>query len=171
MFTAMSTRSSFVIIVTIFWLALACAGPQAADEQQAASTSPKSDDVSAEAPPSAGQFVVSGELTDRRKDHAVLILQDGTIMVAGGRSSGGGQRVPRLKSAELYDPATGQWRYLAQMVNADLGREHPAATVLADGRVFVSGGANSSNDPQNTTEIYDPASDTWTAGPKLKVWR
>ena len=162
---------SFAIIVSTVWLALACAGSQPADDQQTGRASPETNDVSAEAPVSEGQFVVSGELTDRRKDHAVLILQDGTVMVAGGRSSGGGQRVPRLKSAELYDPATGQWRYLAQMVNADLGREHPAATVLADGRVFVSGGANSSNDPQKTTEIYDPATDTWTAGPKLKVWR
>lgn len=167
----MSTKSLLVIIATVVWLGLACAGPQPTDEQQAAGTSSVTEDVSAEAPSSVGRFVVSGELTDRRKDHAVLILQDGTIMVAGGRSSGGGQRVPRLKSAELYDPATGQWRYLAQMVNADLGREHPAATVLADGRVFVSGGANSSNDPQKTTELYDPATDTWTAGPKLKVWR
>ncbi len=167
----MFTKSPFIIIVTIVWLGLACAGPQPVDEQQAESTSPETEVVSAEAPASAGQFVVSGELTDRRKDHAVLILRDGTVMVAGGRSSGGGQRVPRLKSAELYDPATGQWRYLAQMVNADLGREHPAATLLADGRVFVSGGANSSNDPQKTTEIYDPATDAWTAGPKLKVWR
>ena len=167
----MFTKSPFIIILTIIWLGLACAGPQADDEQQAGSTSPETEVVSAEAPASVGRFVASGELTDRRKDHSVLILRDGTVMVAGGRSSGGGQRVPRLKSAELYDPATGQWRYLAQMVNADLGREHPAATVLTDGRVFVSGGANSSNDPQKTTEIYDPATDAWTAGPKLKVWR
>ena len=167
----MFTKSLFIIIVTIIWLGLACAGPQPDDEQQAGSTSPETEVVSAEAPASVGRFVASGELTDRRKDHSVLILRDGTVMVAGGRSSGGGQRVPRLKSAESYDPATGQWRYLAQMVNADLGREHPAATVLTDGRVFVSGGANSSNDPQKTTEIYDPATDAWTAGPKLKVWR
>jgi N-acetylneuraminic acid mutarotase len=169
------TISALSISLLILVLAAAAACGSADDSTPAASqtgsTETESDSDVPAVSEGGGVFVVSGELTDRRKDHSVLILQDGTLMVAGGRSSGGGQRVPRLKSAEIYDPATEQWKYLALMVNADLGREHPAATVLSDGKVLVTGGANSSNDPQKTTEIYDPAADTWTAGPKLKVWR
>lgn len=163
------------VLISILALVLAAACGGADTEQPAASQTGGSDSATDTDTPAVsvgeGEFVVSGELTDRRKDHSVLILNDGTLMVAGGRSSGGGQRVPRLKSAELYDPATEEWKYLALMVNAELGREHPAATVLQDGRVLVTGGANSSNDPQKTTEIYDPTTDTWTAGPKLKAWR
>ncbi len=164
---------SLSLLLLVFIASATCGGADdstpAASQTDGADTTSDSDKSTVAV--SKGEFVVSGELTDRRKDHSVLILENGTVMVAGGRSSGGGQRVPRLKSAEVYDPATEQWKYLALMVNADLGREHPAATVLPDGRVLVTGGANSSNDPQKTTEIYDSATDTWTVGPKLKVWR
>ena len=68
----MSTKSLFFIIATVVWVGLACAGPQPTDEQQAASSSSEAEVVSAEAPASAGQFVVSGELTDRRKDTRCL---------------------------------------------------------------------------------------------------
>jgi hypothetical protein len=169
------TISALSISLLLLVLAAAAACGSADDSGPAASqtggTDTESESDSSSVAVGEGAFVVSGELTDRRKDHSVLILQDGTLMVAGGRSSGGGQRVPRLQTGEIYDPATEQWKFLAVMVNADLGREHPASTVLPDGRVLVTGGANSSNDPQKTTEIYDPVADTWTVGPKMKVWR
>ena len=168
----MFTKLVPILLAAAACMVIACSSSPPASVPETAGTTPAADEAVSEAPTTAeGRFVASGELTDRRKDHAVLVLADGKVMVAGGRSSGGGQRVPRLKSAELYDPQSGQWQYLALMVNADLGREYPAATVLNDGRVFVSGGANSSNDPQKTTEIYDPASDSWEVGPKMKVWR
>ena len=164
-------KGSLIVIAGLLALAVAACGGGEAEEAPARTAERSDVPASPEPAVGDGSFIASGELTDRRKDHAVVILGDGRVMVAGGRSSGGGQRVPRLKSAELYDPATGRWEYLALMVNADLGREYPAATLLGDGRVLVTGGANSSNDPQKTTEIYDPAADAWTAGPKLKVWR
>ena len=166
--------STLLASLLILTLMVACGG-RSGEQSGSAITKDQSADSDSQitdtGPSSAGEFIASGELTDRRKDHAVLMLKSGKVIVVGGRSSGGGQRDPRLKSAELYDPATGEWQYLALMVNAELGREHPAATVLMDGRVLVTGGANSSNDPQKTTELYDPDSNTWTAGPKLKVWR
>lgn len=49
-----------------------------------------------------------------------------------------------------------------------LGRHWANATVLADGRVFVAGGSkvkNSRNGPVTyQSELYDPASGTWSAG-------
>ncbi len=167
----MFTKSLIAVTGILALAAAACGGGGDAPEPAERTAERAAATAVPEVAAAEGSFTASGELTDRRKDHAVLILPDGKVMVAGGRSSGGGQRVPRLRSAELYDPATERWEYLALMVNADLGREYPAATVLGDGRVLVTGGANSSNDPQKTTEIYDPAADAWTAGPKLKVWR
>jgi len=52
-------------------------------------------------------------------------------------------------------------------VASPLHRRHWGnSTVLPDGRVFLSGGSVADNDPINgvsyTSEIYDPASDTWS---------
>lgn len=44
-------------------------------------------------------------------------------------------------------------------------RESFACVVLADGRVLAAGGYTS--DSLNSTEIYDPSSNRWTAGPSL----
>ena len=121
-----------------------------------------------------GVFTIAeGEMSDRRKDHVVLLMPDGKVMVVGGRSSSATQqRVPRLKSAELYDPATEEWTYLAEMINtlSAAGRESPAGSVLQDGRVFITGGQNSSNDPLKTSELYDLSTDAWTKGPKPLTW-
>ncbi|WP_052108204.1 galactose oxidase-like domain-containing protein [Aerolutibacter daejeonensis] len=56
-----------------------------------------------------------------------------------------------------------------QPVAAPLQRRHWAdATVLADGRVLLSGGSVADNDPANgvgyTSELYDPDSDSWSEG-------
>ncbi|GAB3754995.1 galactose oxidase-like domain-containing protein [Lysobacter olei] len=56
-----------------------------------------------------------------------------------------------------------------QAVAPPLQRRHWAnATMLADGRVFLSGGSVADNDPVNgvgyTSELYDPTTNTWTPG-------
>jgi hypothetical protein len=49
------------------------------------------------------------------------------------------------------------------------------ATVLADGRVLVSGGSTANNNPDNgvayTSEIYDPATNSWTPGATARQMR
>ena len=56
-----------------------------------------------------------------------------------------------------------------QQVAPPLYRRHWATgTMLADGRVFLSGGSVANNDPVNgvdyASEIYDPATNTWSEG-------
>src|SRR4249919_805801 len=58
---------------------------------------------------------------------------------------------------------------VVQQVASPLYRRHWAnSTMLADGRVFVSGGSVADNDPINgvdyTSELYDPVANTWKAG-------
>lgn len=49
------------------------------------------------------------------------------------------------------------------------------ATVLPDGKVFLSGGSTADNDPINgiayESELYDPQSNTWTRGPSAQRMR
>jgi hypothetical protein len=69
-----------------------------------------------------------------------------------------------LNVAEEYDPTTNTWTTLAQMLHA---RHHQTATLLPSGKVLVAGGAEETdlNDHGiNSSELYDPATNTWTAG-------
>jgi len=67
-----------------------------------------------------------------------------------------------LSAVEAYDPATDTWTKKADMPTA---RAYLAACVV-DGRIYVSGGSLTYEDPMPmavpTVEVYDPATDTWT---------
>jgi hypothetical protein len=43
----------------------------------------------------------------------------------------------------------------------------PTATLLPSGKVLVVGGADSNSEPLATTELYDPATDTWSQAPDM----
>jgi Galactose oxidase, central domain len=75
-------------------------------------------------------------------------LNDGRVLVAGGRPSAG---VP-LSSAELYDPASETWGAAGSMTTARVG---PRLTLLTDGRVLATGGALASG-PLASTELFTP---------------
>ncbi len=108
-------------------------------------------------------------LNQARYYHTGTKLSDGRILITGGTqvSSGGSQAL--LKSVEIFDPATAAFTLAAPM---NVARTLHTATLLADGRVMVAGGAttNSTNTlatPVDSVEIYDPKSNTWTLVCKL----
>ncbi|HSP78505.1 MAG TPA: kelch repeat-containing protein, partial [Myxococcaceae bacterium] len=68
-------------------------------------------------------------LTTARKQAPLVVLEDGRVLAAGGKDG------PRtLRSSEVYEPRTGEWRETGRL-NQER-REH-AAVVLGDGRVLV----------------------------------
>ena len=75
-----------------------------------------------------------------RRQHNLTVLADGTVLATGGNSSGASlvDLNAGVYPAELWDPATGQWRTLAAM---QITRQyHSTALLLPDGRVLSSGG-------------------------------
>lgn len=113
--------------------------------------------------PSTGTFISAG--TERRDLHTATLLGNGKVLLIGGETDWvGSPPVPNVSSgADLYDPATGVFQPTGNMAT---GRESHTATLLADGRVLVTGGAR----PQGlsweylkTAEIYDPASGSFSA--------
>ena len=66
-----------------------------------------------------------------------------------------------MDSAEIYDPTLGTWSQTAPMTSL---RVNHTATLLADGRVLVSGGFNHDVFPYylDSAEIYDPSSGNWS---------
>jgi hypothetical protein len=82
-------------------------------------------------------------------------LQDGRVLIVGGSNDNfTGQQVygPIIATAEIYDPATGQFSSTGDLITP---RVNATATLLPNGKVLVVGGWNT--DTVETAELYDPA--------------
>lgn len=137
-------------------------------------------DTSPDAPPLAsaelyhaatGKFSSTGRMASPRDYFAAVALKDGRVLVMGGSSTG--QHASGMKeesSAEIYDPSTGRFTLTGSMTVA---RNKLGAALLANGRVLVIGGQNGGAFGASlaTTEIYDPATGKFTAGPTMKSRR
>ncbi|MFA1550094.1 Kelch repeat-containing protein [Actinomadura chokoriensis] len=124
--------------------------------------------------PATGTWTATGSLHTGRWGHSAVLLGD-KVLVAGGCTTRSGQSVKALRSAEMYDPATGEWTEVTAMTDARCG--HPAL-VLAGGKVLVAGGsAPVSRDADAALafcELYDPAAGTggtWTPTGSMRVPR
>jgi len=88
-----------------------------------------------------------------RNSHAIKLLPDGRVLIAGGQSQQSGN-----KSAEVYDPALDAWSAAGSMAKA---RGYIAPLVqLQDGRLLVAGGYQSGSFPD--AELFDPTTNQWT---------
>ena len=104
--------------------------------------------------PVTEQWIATGNLREARLNHTATLLADGRVLVLGGVNSVIDAGVAR-ESAELYDPATGQWTATEFMAVTRLGF---SATLLGDGTVLVSGGAGGGFEALASAELYDPGS-------------
>ncbi len=87
----------------------------------------------------------------------VTLLDSGKILLAGGATS---------STAEVYDPVTHTAKATSNTMS--VGRSGAAAAKLASGKVLVvSGGNGSGPTPQSSVDLYDPATDKFTAAASL----
>lgn len=91
-------------------------------------------------------------------------LADGTIFVCGG--FGGANSTEVVNSAEIFNPTLRTW---TSVPNMGSNRVFHTATLLANGDVLVVGGSTSGTDASAlfTSEIYNPFTTTWIAGPSF----
>ena len=120
--------------------------------------------------PTTGTWTATGSLNAPRYLHTTTLLPNGKVLVVGGLNDyfngPGGQGLP-LSSAELYDPATGQWTYTYPMSTNRFGH---TATLLPTGKVLVVGGSDWIN-ACSSAELYDPATELWTPTGSLNTTR
>jgi hypothetical protein len=81
--------------------------------------------------------------------HTATLLPNGQVPVADGRRGVNHY----VDSAELYDPASGNWTATASLSPA---RANHTATLLRDGRVLVAGGESSAG-VLASADLYESA--------------
>jgi hypothetical protein len=96
------------------------------------------------------------DMTTARFQHAATLLEDGRVLISGGRSVEGGI----LGSTEIWDPARGSFTVGQPMVVNRFGH---SATRLHDGRVVVIGGFVAGERATKQIEIWEPATGTFRA--------
>jgi len=120
-------------------------------------------------------FIATGSMSTPRCGPAATLLLDGRVLVTGGAGSASPSD-PGLRTAEVYDPATGAFSPVANNMSAP--RISHTATRLPDGRVLVAGGfgvpSGVAGGPVSIffeTDIYDPATNRFSAGPSMLAVR
>ncbi len=102
--------------------------------------------------PSTDSFTETGSLSSPRLGHTATLLASGKVLIAGGQSDQSGEE--RMASAELYDPATGSFKSTGSLLHPRAGH---TATLLADGKVLITGGTSAYTPADLTSaELYDP---------------
>lgn len=97
------------------------------------------------------KWSATGPMQIARMHQNLVLLPDGTVLAVGGGQKGS-FGLP-VRTAELFDPATGTWRTMATQTAPR--SYHSTALLLPDGRV-ISAGSNSGKAEETTVEIYSP---------------
>ncbi|WP_181791422.1 Kelch repeat-containing protein [Streptomyces phytophilus] len=114
--------------------------------------------------PTTRGWTATGAMHESRFAHSATLLADGRVLVSGGIAPRSALSQRALASAEIYDPASGEWTPTAEPMN-DARAGHPAV-LLRNGTVLAAGGmapiGRGLYAGQSFCEVYDPAAGTWT---------
>jgi N-acetylneuraminic acid mutarotase len=118
--------------------------------------------------PATGTWHSTGTMPTGHGAATASLLPDGQVLVAGGADLNG--CCGGIVAADLYNPSTGTWQAAANM---NVAREEAASVVLPDGTVLMTGGYTGITPMPDvaSTEIYQPATNTWTPGPDMAQGR
>lgn len=103
-----------------------------------------------------GTWVNVSAMHHTRLYYTSAVLNDGRVLIAGGEYSDGSP--VETNTVEIYDPVLDFWKEIAGPAGwTKIG--DATSVVLPDGRVLMG------NIDDTRTAIFDPATDTWSAGP------
>ena len=110
-----------------------------------------------------------GDMSESRCEPAAILLPNGLVFISGGH---GHYRKPRrhwyessqTTSCEFYSPYSNT--FFPSKAVLGVPRHAHTASLLANGKVLLCGGIDML-ETLNTTEIYDPSTDSFSAGPQM----
>jgi hypothetical protein len=110
--------------------------------------------------PATGTFTATGSLNTARANHTATLLNDGTVLIAGG---GIASSPYYITSAEVYNPATGTFTPTGSLNTA---RQIHTATLLSNSLVLIAGGQGAYSGGTYpllaSAELYNPATGAFT---------
>ncbi|WP_413292987.1 kelch repeat-containing protein [Bdellovibrio sp. HCB185ZH] len=112
--------------------------------------------------PATGQWSAGPSLPTKRLWATSTRLNDGRFLIVGGVD----ETMTRVTSTLFYNPTTNSWSAGPSIA---MGRIGHSASLLPDGRVIIMGGNENTGifPPSNKTDIFDPTTNQWTAGPNM----
>jgi hypothetical protein len=114
-------------------------------------------------PEDTGVRLVSAELAVPRFGHTATVLDDGRILVVGGKTPREGgcaadtavvDCIDAVQQVELFDPIVDEVRAI-DSTNFGAVYDH-TATLLTGGRVLITGGVDASGNPRADAWLFDP---------------
>jgi N-acetylneuraminic acid mutarotase len=119
--------------------------------------------------PGTAKWTMVAPMSVPRLGSTLTLLTNGNVLVTGGTvadtasGTGGNQTIRPDATAEVYNVAANKWTKTAGGMSTP--RFEHTATALDDGRVLITGGqgppTNGSSAALATTELYDPAVDSF----------
>ncbi len=111
--------------------------------------------------------VVSSDPLPAPRYGAGVVALNGILYVIGGSDN-----ITATQTVFAYNPAAAAGARWVRRADMPTPRVALSAVTL-DGRIYALGGITSYNQPQDlaTVEVYDPATDTWSAAPRLLTAR
>ncbi|WP_295435270.1 kelch repeat-containing protein [uncultured Thiodictyon sp.] len=133
--------------------------------------------------PNTSSWTRTGDMTAAREFHSSTLLPDGRVLVAGG--VGQNSLFLSIASAEIYDPATGQWTAVPAMATPRStscnGYMEPFLATLPNGKVMAAAGYRTiapsgclnghTRSLSALAEVFDVASLTWAPAAPLSTPR
>jgi hypothetical protein len=118
--------------------------------------------------PSTGQWTTTGSLAQARSWHSATLLNNGTVLIVGGKNGRDdvGDRAAHV--SEIYDPASGLWSGTPSQGPQTFSH---TATLLPDGRVLVVGGSIVSGATAHSASIYNPSNGQWSLNQDIDLYR
>lgn len=119
--------------------------------------------------PASERWTTAGDMATARRGHTATRLSDGRVLIAGGVTCCDPRGEVFTGTAEVYDAGTGVFQPTGSLVTA---RGFHAATLLADGRVLVTGGfVTTDGSTTASAEVYDPSTGRFSPAGVMQVSR
>jgi hypothetical protein len=115
--------------------------------------------------PATGTFSPTASMADNRDGHCATLLPNGKVLVTGGLSL---EDEAPSGTVEIYDPANGIFYPVRPMA---IRRAMHTSTLLPSGLVLVAGGKQGLSSGVNNAQLFDPATESFSATIGMTAWR